>query len=224
MADRYQAKGVEAEFEPGSRGRVLRNLLGIRSARDIAQVESEALLKATERSFGRYTIDHRFTAEDVCAIHRDWLGDIYAWAGEYRNVNIAKGNFRFAAAAQIPRLMHELERGALATFTPCHFERHDDIAHALAVVHAELVLVHPFREGNGRCARIVSALMSLQAGLPPLDFGGVTGKKKRAYISAIHAAMGRDYEPMTSAFRQVVDRTLRVFSDEKKSWRGLSEP
>lgn len=47
---RYDAQGVEAEFEPGSRGRVLRNLLGIRSVREMQRAESEALLTATNRA------------------------------------------------------------------------------------------------------------------------------------------------------------------------------
>jgi len=43
----------------------------------------------------------------------------------------------------------------------------------MAVVHVELVLIHPFRDGNGRVARILSILMGLQAGLPALDFGDI---------------------------------------------------
>ena len=48
MATRYDAHGAEAEVEPGSRSRVLRNLQGIRSAREMARRESEALFLATQ--------------------------------------------------------------------------------------------------------------------------------------------------------------------------------
>ena len=41
---RYQATGIQAEFEPGSHRRVLRNLLGIKRVRDLKQAESQALL------------------------------------------------------------------------------------------------------------------------------------------------------------------------------------
>ena len=47
--------------------------------------------------------------------------------------------------------------------------------------------MHPFREGNGRLARLLALLMALQAGLPPLDFSPLTGRGKRAYIAGIHA-------------------------------------
>ena len=206
---RYDAQGIEAEFEPGSRGRVLRNLTGIRSVGAMSRAESAALLSAQDRLVDTFSLDHRFTANDICKMHRIWLGKIYSWAGEYRNVNIAKGDFHFAAAAQVPRLMTQLERQELVRHTPCGYTNHDEIANALAVVHAELILIHPFREGNGRCARLLALLMGLQAGLPPLDFGGLSGKGKRNYIAAIHAAVGSDYAPMTAVFSDVVRRSLR---------------
>jgi cell filamentation protein len=71
---RYEASGREAEFEPGSRGRVLRNRLGIVRVRDIEQAESEALLAAQNELLDHYTLTHRFTAEDIRAMHGRWLG------------------------------------------------------------------------------------------------------------------------------------------------------
>jgi cell filamentation protein len=210
VQNRYTAQGSEAEFEPGSRGRVLRNLADVRSVREMARLESERLLAATEHLIDEIEVDQRFRAEDMCRMHRLWLGGIYAWAGEYRQVNIGKDGFMFAAAHLIPGLMKELERGPLQQFTPCRFSTVEEQSYALAVVHAELILIHPFREGNGRCARLVATLMGLQAGLPVLNFGGIRGEEKKRYIGAIHAAVGRDYAPMTAIFRRVIARTLRT--------------
>jgi len=120
-----------------------------------------------------------------------------------------KNGFPFAAANQVPRLMHELERGALRQFTPCRFDDVEEQAHALGVVHAELILTHPFREGNGRCARLLATIMALQAKLPALNFGGIRGDAKRRYVAAIQAAMGRDYAPIAEIFRAVIARTPR---------------
>jgi cell filamentation protein len=207
--DRYATQGPQSEFEPGSRGRVLRNRLGIRSVREMARRESEALLAATRQLIDETGPEQRFTASDICRIHRLWLGEIYEWAGEYRGVNVTKGEFMFAAASQVPRLMRELERGVLREFTPCRFASMADQARALAIVHAELILIHPFREGNGRCARLLAMLMGLQAGLPALDFSGVRGEEKRRYIAAVQAAVGRDYGAMIAVFRGIVRRTLK---------------
>ena len=107
---RYNAKGVQSETEPGSRGRVLRNLLGIKRVGDMNEAESQALLLAQSQAVDFYSDDQRFTAQDICDLHRLWLAPIYAWAGEYRSVNIGKAGFQFAHAPLIQGLMGELER------------------------------------------------------------------------------------------------------------------
>lgn len=206
---RYDAAGPQAEFEPGSKDRVLRNLLGIRRVGDMQQAESEALLMVQQEAIERYADDQRFTTADICDMHRAWLGPIYPWAGEYRSVNMSKGGFPFARVSLIPGLMAALERGPLAQFTPCLPAGDADVAHALAVVHAELILVHPFRDGNGRVARLLAVLMGLQAGLPPLDFSALDGPQKQRYIAGIHAAMDRDYAPLKAMFEKVIARTWK---------------
>ena len=78
----------------------------------------------------------------------------------------------------------------------------DALIEALANVHIEYILIHPFREGNGRLGRLLAILMALQAGKPPLDFTYLT-KNKEQYIAAIHAGLD-DVEPMKEVFRQVL--------------------
>lgn len=201
---------TEAQFEPGSRMRVLKNKLGVIRKREMDRIERRELTGTLEQLYEIYDRKHRFTVNDIKNIHKIWLGNVYEWAGEYRQVNLSKGDFSFAASAQIPLLMKEFERGPLRKFTPCIYNSHDRLAEALAVVHTELVLIHPFREGNGRIARILSSLMAIQAGLPPLDFRGVTGKKKKEYIIAVQIGMDRNYKPMEKMFKYVIRRTLRI--------------
>jgi cell filamentation protein len=201
---------IESQFEPGSRGRVLRNKLGITSAREMAKQEKEAQLQVLDKLTDIYRRDHRVTSADICFTHKIWLGDIYEWAGKYRQVKMDKDGFPFAYPEQIPKLMTEFEEGPLRQFTPCLFKSREEVIKALAVVHTELVLIHPFREGNGRVARMLAILMALQAGLPPLDFGGLTGKKKKEYIEAIHAGFQGNYEPMEKIFESVIRKTLRA--------------
>ena len=181
VAVRYDAVGPEAEFQPGSRSRVLRNRLGVTSVRELERRESAALLITTQQIIDETRVDQRFTAGEIRGMHQLWLGEIYEWAGEYRGVNIAKGAFMFAAAIQIPRLMQDLERGPLREYTPCNFNTIAAQASALAIVHTELILIHPFRDGNGRCARLLAMLMGLQAGLPALDFGGSRRQETRVH-------------------------------------------
>ena len=201
---------IEAQFEPDSRRRVLRNKLGIKSKREMDKLEREEQLRVVEKLTDVYDRNYRFTAADICNIHKVWLEKIYEWAGKYRQVNVSKEDFNFAAATQVSKLMAEFEKRELYKFTPCYFKSMDQIIKALAVVNTELVLIHPFREGNGRVARLLSILMAIQSGLPPLDFSGVVGKKKKAYISAVQEGMSHNYEPMGKIFKSVIRRTLRI--------------
>ena len=208
---RYDTSGlIEGQFEPGSGRRVLKNLLGIKSKREIGQVETGELLRALDELVDIYGEDHRFRSADIKKMHGLWLGNVYAWAGSYRQVNLSKNNFLFAPAAHIPMLMAEFEQAPLRQFTPCHFNTVSELAFALAVVHVEFVLIHPFRDGNGRVARTLCILMGLQAGLPALDFGDIKGKKKKEYFTAVQAGLDRNYEPMERIFTDVIGRTLRI--------------
>ncbi|HRQ66272.1 MAG TPA: Fic family protein [Xanthomonadaceae bacterium] len=207
---RYRAEGPQAEFEPGSRGRVLRNRLGIVRVREMQLAESEALLAVQEWAIGHYSATHRFSAADIVRLHQQWLGHIYAWAGEYRRVNVSKGGPLFAAAAQVPRLMVAFEAEQLAQYTPCEGMDAARLAVAVAHTHAELVLIHPFREGNGRCARLLGWLMALQAGWPPLDFSPLSGRGRTVYFAAIRSAVRHDFAPLQKCFSRVLARTLRA--------------
>ncbi|MFM8552571.1 MAG: Fic/DOC family protein [Nitrospiraceae bacterium] len=158
------------------------------------------------RTFGE---THRFTAADLRDGHRIWLGTIYEWAGHYRRVNVSKDGFPFASAAQVPALMNQFEQDVLWRSTPCTFASRGEIVHALAETHVELVLIHPFRDGNGRLARVLSTLMALQAGLPLLDFSLIAGNSKSAYIAAIQAGLDKRYAPMERLFEQIIEESGR---------------
>ncbi len=147
---------------------------------------------------------------DIRRIHKVWLGSIYSWAGKYRQVNVKKDQFPFATAAHIPKLMAGFEKDVLRRFTPCQSTSRDEVAEALAVVHVELVLIHPFREGNGRVARLLAVLMGLQADLPALFFDKLSGKKREQYFAAVRAGLERDYDPMAEMFSAVIRRTLQI--------------
>ncbi|HHT9136114.1 MAG TPA: Fic/DOC family protein [Candidatus Wunengus sp. YC60] len=201
---------TEAQFESGSRGRVLRNLLGIKRKREMEDAESVALKDATDKLLGMYGENHCFTEADIKQMHKIWLGGIYEWAGKYRHVNVSKGDFPFAAAKQIPLLMAGLGKEVLRKQTPCNFKSLERVIQALAEVHVEFVLIHPFREGNGRVARILSTLMASQAGLPMLNFKDIAGRKRKEYFAAINNGLNRDYKPMERLFKKIIERTIKA--------------
>ncbi len=211
MADRYDTSNlIEDQYEPGSNGTVLQNLLGISDPEEMVIAETAALWQVQEKLIGEIAADQSFTARDVCDIHRQWLESIYPWAGKYRQVNIGKGDFQFAMAHTIPTLMANFEREQLRKYTPCLLEDRDTVALALAEVHVELMLIHPFREGNGRLGRLLATLMALQAGLPVLDFSELDEVRREEYFAAVRAGLDRNYLPMRQLFNDVIERSLQV--------------
>lgn len=101
--DRYDTSGLsEDQFEPGSDGTVLKNLLGITSREEMEAVEEKRFERLMEEAVATFDVDHRFTARDILLLHKQWLDGIFVWAGTYRNVNVGKGGFMFAAAAHVP--------------------------------------------------------------------------------------------------------------------------
>ena len=205
---RYDTSGMlEAQFEPGSNDKVLKNLLKIKTVEKMDQAEALALKDALDVFIKSYGKDHQFTSKDICHLHKIWLGKIYAWAGEYRRVNLAKDDFKFATAAHIPRLMESFEEDFLCKHTPC-LSKKDHIAMALAEVHVDLVLIHPFREGNGRLSRLLAILMALQSGLPILDFSDIEAKRRAIYFKAVQAGLRRNYKPMEEVFKRIIEKSV----------------
>ena len=83
----------------------------------------------------------------LAAIHKFLFAEIYAFAGQVRDVNIAKGNFRFAPVIYLKEALENIDKMPQGTF--------DEII----AKYIEMNVAHPFREGNGRSARIWLDLM-----------------------------------------------------------------
>jgi len=117
---------------------------------------------------------------------------------------MSKAGFPFASPTQINKLMQKFENKFLKKYTPPHFDDMQELASAIAIVHTELIIIHPFREGNGRTARLLADLMAMQANRPPLDYNAIDQTKNKIgfenYISAIHAGLECNYEPIKKIF------------------------
>lgn len=210
--DRYDTTGnIEAQFEPGSDGQVLANKLGITDPAEMADIELDLLTQLYDAAINSIREDQQITIADLREWHRRWLGNVYVWAGQYRTVNMGKGDFQFAVSGQIPRLMDKMDSDVLSVHTPCVGLSEDRLVEAIAVVHVELILIHPFREGNGRLSRLLANIMALQAGRPDLDFTS-WDMDKPAYFSAIQSGLD-DYEPMKQLVRLVLRESEQNAAD-----------
>ena len=200
------AGASDDEFQPGSRKRVLNNKLGITSPSKMDDEEIIAYQGATEELANTFASDHRFTAEDVKKIHREIFRKLYESAGEYRNKDLLKDGFVFTRAIFVDEHMKEFSENLLERHTPPKAKTRDQLTLLLAQIHDELILIHPFREGNGRAVRLLIHLIAQQAGYQGLDFAFVkeTGKEYDRYIAAVQAGLDANYEPM----KEIIDRAL----------------
>jgi cell filamentation protein len=179
------------------------------------QVEYAALVTAREHSFHVISRETRFSADLICDLHRTWLGEIYAWAGSYRTVELSKAGFRWPPAFRVSDNMAQFETGALARHTPCKLGSREIVVAAIAEVHAELLLIHPFRDGNGRLTRWIADLMALQAGLPPPLYGleGRGSVSQRAvYLDALQRGYMGDYSSLAAFFSSAIRRRFEAES------------
>ena len=82
------------------------------------------------------------TTKGLCDIHKFLFNEIYSFAGEIREVNLAKGNFRFAALMYLKDVLFKIDSMPEDTFEN------------IIKKYIEMNIAHPFREGNGRSTRI----------------------------------------------------------------------
>lgn len=207
MADRYDTHASpEGQYQPGSNDTVLANKLDIVDPEEMDEIELGLLDELANALVEEIEVDQQLHSADLCEWHRRWLGNVFTWAGQYRSVNMSKGDFQFAAAHLVPQLMAKFEEEFLSKLTPCREMDDEQLVDALANVHIEFILIHPFREGNGRLGRLLATIMALQAGKPPLDFTYLT-EHMAEYIGAIHSGLD-NAEPMKELFRQVLQQSV----------------
>lgn len=176
----------------GEEGEILHNLLGLTDEEAIHNAEFEGFLTAEILFTENLTPKTKFTIKYICDIHRTALKELYSFAGHFRSVNVSKGGFVFPAGRFIPDNMRIFEEEILAHL-PDHYAHQEELIKDIAKVHGELLFIHPFREGNGRTARILANLMARKQGYTGLNFRQVNFDE---YIIAVQQVARKDYSRM----------------------------
>ncbi|PWD97795.1 Fic/DOC family protein [Marinilabilia rubra] len=181
---------------------ILHNKKGITDPRQLHQLEFSGFLKTQFRLLEELTDTTRFNVAYILKIHRLALSHIYDFAGKLRHVNMAKGGFMFPTARFLPQIMDDFEERFLSPL-PLSYNSDDDLIKDIAKIHAELLYIHPFREGNGRTARVLANLMAARQGHDFLDFNKIMENNFEAYIKGVQAAANENYVQMEKIIRLV---------------------
>lgn len=160
---------------------MLENKLGLTSSAELARMEEQLSKKKAVLLFEKGILDSLpagkfFTLQ---AIHRYLFEDIYDFAAEIRKVNMAKGNFRFAPLMYLDAALENIDKMPQSDF--------DEIIEK----YVEMNIAHPFREGNGRSARIWLDHMLKQEIGKVIDWSKVD---KEDYLLAMERSPVKDIE------------------------------
>lgn len=122
----------------------LENKLGITDSSELARVEEKIGKKKALEMFESGLLDtfEVGTFKALSEIHKYLFGEIYGFAGKIRDVNIAKGGFRF-----VPVMYLEVALDNIGKMPQSNFDE-------IIEKYVEMNVAHPFREGNGRSTRI----------------------------------------------------------------------
>ena len=172
----------------------LDNKLGISDSFKLANEEEKISKKKALEMFqtGFLNSLQAGSLETLIQIHKYLFEDIYNFAGQLRTVNMSKGNFRFAPAIYLNEALKSVEKMPQSTF--------DEIIEK----YVEMNIAHPFREGNGRSARIwLDLILKLELN-KVVDWSKVD---KDDYLPAMERSPIKDIEIKHLIFAALTDKT-----------------
>ena len=187
---------------PAHQDEVLPNLLGLKSIEEIGLAEFEGFLKAEIMLTETLSTKTKFNIKYILKIHKLSLGHLYSFAGKFRDVNLSKGGFPFAAARFLPETMRTFDENILSRLLK-NYPTREELVKDVAKVHGELLFIHPFREGNGRTARILANLMLRKQGYDALKFELIDSKTFELYVKAVQFSAKQDYSKMESLIQLI---------------------
>ncbi len=141
----------------------------------------------------RRSIEHVLSEKFLLDVHRRMFDQTWEWAGSFRrsekNIGVPWTTVRATIRELLADTAHQIESRSTA---------HDDIA---ARFHHRLVVIHPFPNGNGRHARLMTDELLKCLDRPPFSWGLGTSDARERYLSALRAADNGDFRPMVAFVR-----------------------
>jgi cell filamentation protein len=183
------------------------NLLRLTDRRLLDEAEAEGVIRA-ENYLYDLPEETNFTVALLLDLHRAVFGHVYEWAGQYRRSNPNVGNFLPPPFQQVPTLLYQFaeevqHRQQLITSEA-------ELVSLLAYAHHRFVAVHPFTNGNGRTARLLTNFLAFRHGYQEIElYHRAAGQGREVYLRAIKAGNRYDYREL----EQLISAQLRRFGE-----------
>lgn len=158
----------------------------------IEKFEAMNVAKAEEKYFARRLTPRRapFDLRWIKKLHREMFGDVWRWAGELRAVNLNIGVSKEQVQIQLLQLLDDLKSWP---------DYEDNYVLLAARLHHRAVWIHPFENGNGRWARMLSNIWLRKQGRGCVAWPATTDKTspvREEYVTALKQADAMNETPL----------------------------
>lgn len=96
--------------------------------------------------------------------------------------------------------------------TPSSEDQEQFLASVIALIawlQHRFVWIHPFKDYNGRVARLLTNLLALNLGLPIIVIKAETGRDRERYVKAMKAADQHDYTKLERLLADALKESLQ---------------
>lgn len=187
------------------------NYAGCLDPEEIQRREDEGVARAMEHitALAERTEPVPITTMLIRQLHRELMGTIYPFAGEWRCVALSRSNGPTwpLPPIGIDPFMQDLENNVLNR-SPMISDNDDRVFAFASELMNELIAIHPFREGNGRTAFILANLILMQNGLLPLDVYDRRRDESRYYAACEAGRQHKSYGPLAALLNEWSDAAV----------------
>jgi cell filamentation protein len=189
------------------------NKLDIYDSLVIHEIERELLLRSYEYFHNDLADDTRFDEAYLKSIHRHLFDTLYQWAGEYRTVNISKGSSMFCPYMNLENYSNDIfkqleKENYLRDYEDV--ETRQKFAEQLAYYTCELLVLHPFSEGNGRSLRLFFDMIVTYNGYEYIDYADTLNDE--SFITASIDCMEADCRKMEAIILAGLKKSDNIYN------------
>jgi len=205
---------VAKSTKPKSATSYKETAFGILPRSKIILLEREGIKRALNYIFKLSEDRTPITPKVILDVHKVGFGFIYPdWAGNFRTIDVTVGEYEPPHYSRIPELIKNLcgdlkERLKYLSKPEDQEKFLTDVISLLAWFQHQLVWIHPFKDYNGRVARLLTNLLTLSLGLPATEIKADRKQDRDRYVKAMKLADQNDFLKLENLLAKALEENL----------------
>ncbi len=190
-------------------------VFGILPRSEIVKLEAEGIKKAQQYIIKLSNRKTKITPQVILDIHKVGFGLIFPdWTGKFRTIDVTVGDYEPPHYSKVPELVKNLCEDLTERLKYLPFHQNEEVflselISLLAWFQHRFVWIHPFRDYNGRVARLLTNLLLLNLGFPIITIKAETGRDRDKYVKAMKAADQNDLSKLEKLLAKALEENLR---------------